>query len=413
MSTRSHGWMLVLALAGAASGQGARDWILSEFTTTGDFGGLAYVVPSTGMTSPIAVGRPAGSFNAVTMHPDNRSFLVAYVNTGSVGQLAHVTTQGVVTSMAAIPNSLNALAAGDGGFNGSCLVTTSAGLVCSVNVTTGATTTLRSVPSLVNGLTFDQDSGDVILAIFGNLPTGGSLLRMNRAGTLTTFATGLGRLTGVDYDPTSGSCVVTRFDAPGVLRVQGNGIVATVSSFSTVPNAVKVVAETGEMLVGGGFAAPGPNEIGLLSPSGAVIRSHTVPKSCSGVTTYGALDLTGIGRPLGGNPYVLRLSYPGAAGATYVMALSTGMRPGIRLPNGEIVNLDPTSPLFALTLGGRPGLAEGFVGVLDGNGEAQATIHLPGDMVLAGQRFFAGSVRVHKSQVQAGGVHGFSIQLGR
>lgn len=59
--------------------------------------------------------------------------------------------------------------------------------------------------------------------------------------------------------------------------------------------------------------------------------------------------------------------------------MSTELRPGLALPDGRMINLDVTSPLFLGSL---------FSGNLDGGGFATASIPIP-PQVPAGTRVFA------------------------
>jgi hypothetical protein len=74
--------------------------------------------------------------------------------------------------------------------------------------------------------------------------------------------------------------------------------------------------------------------------------------------------------------------------------MSTGLRPGIALPDGRTVNLDFTSPLFLLSIGGLPGVNTGFSGTLSPLGTATGTIAIPNG-VPPGIRIFTSAVAVN------------------
>ncbi len=79
----------------------------------------------------------------------------------------------------------------------------------------------------------------------------------------------------------------------------------------------------------------------------------------------------------GHRQWVLLLSAPQYPGSSYmVMASYSGVRPGIRLPDGRHINLNP-DPLTHLTASNLlPGIWNPGPGVLDANGEARGQINL-------------------------------------
>jgi len=362
------------------------DWLLSEFATTGGFGGLARLNPITGVLSPIATGLPAGAFNAVTMASDNHAYAVAY---SGPGVLAFVSRNGVIGSTVPFPNSPNALALNqDGTWSG----TTSAGSLWRMDPRRGTAAGITTIPPVPNAHCIDQDTGDWIVGQFEPLP-GGKLLRINPiTGARTTIATGLGRVSGVDHHAPRGSFIVTSWDR-GTLEVTPSGQVTTISTFSLIPNAVKVMDDTGNFVVGGGFAAPGPNEVGELTPQGTIVRLFLVPKSISGVEIDESRGVTVSGPATPGSTMDVLFSFRNAPRAPYFAALSTGLRPGLPLGDGRTVNLDFTSPLFGLSIGGIPGVTDGFVGVTDNDGKARGRVRVPPQC--------PGGLRVHVGAIAA------------
>jgi len=91
---------------------------------------------------------------------------------------------------------------------------------------------------------------------------------------------------------------------------------------------------------------------------------------------------------------------PAAAGASYILAASPGRRPGLKLPNGERLDLDVTHPLFLLTAQNlAPQMFVGFRGVLDQNGNNSKPIRVnipPGLPKLGGMAIFVAGV-IHKA----------------
>jgi hypothetical protein len=91
---------------------------------------------------------------------------------------------------------------------------------------------------------------------------------------------------------------------------------------------------------------------------------------------------------------------PAAAGASYILAASPGRRPGLKLPNGEWLDLDVTHPLFLLTAQNlAPRMFVAFQGVLDQNGNNSKPIRVnipPGLPKLSGMAIFVAGV-IHKA----------------
>lgn len=93
-----------------------------------------------------------------------------------------------------------------------------------------------------------------------------------------------------------------------------------------------------------------------------------------------------------GRPYRLMVSSPNEPGADYVIALSLGYRPGIPVAGGRKIYLNP-DPLLSYSLT-NSGIFSGFQGRLDPQGEAPASVAIPGHPGLSGLRFFASAVTI-------------------
>jgi Tol biopolymer transport system component len=351
------------------------------------FGGLVELDPHYGIFNEIAPGGPAGYFNAVVMAADNDRLAVAW---SQVGQFLLVTPEGDLTSIAPVPDSPNGIALDQ---DGTYVVSTSGGnALYRVDVPARSSVPFLTAPATLNAVCLDEDTGDYVLAIHAPLP-GGALLRAHRrTGQLTTLAAGLGRLTGVDFVPGTGAFVVTRQDAPSLLRVNRTGGVFPLHpAFPIDGNAVKVDDETGRI------TALGTGEVGFLDPLGQLLAAFpTAPYLGTAVETCGSRKVNGSGPATGGSTMSIAFSFPESPGATYVAALSTGLRPGIPLADGtnRVIQLDVTSPLFPISIGGLPGLTTGFTGILDPLGRATGTLAiLPGTP--PGLRLFVTAIAVN------------------
>jgi hypothetical protein len=136
------------------------------------------------------------------------------------------------------------------------------------------------------------------------------------------------------------------------------------------------------------------------------------PLSCpTGIEVYGSRAL--VCRQAAGTVTVkVQSQSPFAPGATYALAASFARRPGIRLPNGERLDLDVTDPLFFVSaLGFAPATFHGFQGQLDGSGNATATVSIPAGLPkLNDLAVFVAGVILQKGQViQVTNTHWFVL----
>jgi len=100
----------------------------------------------------------------------------------------------------------------------------------------------------------------------------------------------------------------------------------------------------------------------------------------------GHRKLAGLGPAAPGSEYNLLLSFPGEAGSAYVLGASLGLRPGLSLPGGAYVPLNP-DPLLVWSLS-DPQTFAGFTGTLDPAGRALARWRIPATPGLRGLRAF-------------------------
>jgi len=87
----------------------------------------------------------------------------------------------------------------------------------------------------------------------------------------------------------------------------------------------------------------------------------------------------------------LNLGVTASAGRPYLLACSFGVSTGIPLPGNRRFPLDPDG-LFWLSLGQNNAVFTGFIGLLDRNGAANASLTLPAVPALVGLRVYAGGV---------------------
>jgi hypothetical protein len=376
---------LLATLASAQPQPG--DWVLSS--GTGTLGGLYWVSPPGNVLNTLATLAGPGHFNCVTMVRNNADLLTAHAVTSNPCPILVVSPQGVLATVATASVGVTAT---DVDQDGRSLIScgwqqNGINFIGALDLSTGVVTSLVRFINPPNGFTIDHDTGDYVTVLFYE----GSVLRINRVShSVTTLVAGLGNVSGVDFEPRTGSFVVTRFNLPGgVLRVSAAGSVTTIASVNNA-NGVKVDDATGNLLV-----CNTNGSVSLLTPAGVVLttRAFAVSHNFSGVELYGSRKVSGSGPLTGGAPHTVDFSFPGLPGAAYVAAMSLAERPGIPLPDGRVINL-AIDPLLQISIGVLPGITTGFAGALDGQARATGTITLPAGFP-AGVRFFVSAAALN------------------
>jgi hypothetical protein len=92
------------------------------------------------------------------------------------------------------------------------------------------------------------------------------------------------------------------------------------------------------------------------------------------------------------------VSFPNEPGTAYAVGYSFGMRPGIAVPDGRRIYLQP-DPLLTLSLT-DPVMFPGGQGVLNALGEAVARMRVPNLAGLSGRRIFAVAVTISGGQIR-------------
>jgi hypothetical protein len=354
--------------------------------------GLFTVDPASGQPAPINL---SSRFGAAWLAEDNRDLLCAQVGSGA---FLRVTPAGSLTSVG-----------GPWGWTG-FLEPDQDGSYVGVDLVGPSTSFSRWTPGAgvvpITGLsplvvaTIDGDTGHYYAV--GQFSLGFMLYRVDRTtGAYTTIRlTGVGspaQPAGLVSDPARGDFLILQLgspqlNSPQLLRVDRHGSPPTpfVNDVVERPTSLRRDPETGRLLVAGDTG-----QLALLAADGTVIARHSFPGyMIRGAEFYGTRKVSGAGRATPGADYPLSFSFPGSPGRPYLAVLSTGLRPGITLPDGRTIQIDVTSPIFALSLGGLPGITTGFAGTLDGSGRASATVRVLAGLP-AGTRFFATAVALN------------------
>jgi len=363
------------------------DWIVSDSSPA--LGAIFYMTPGGGPVPSLYTGRPTGFFNGVMMARDNTDLAALFA--GGPRHVVHVTPTGLVTTVGPIGttpsgNGPNAI---DQDQDGNYLVTTDVGNgLYRVDPVNSVSTSLMSIPGpgTVNAAAIDQENGDLL---YGT--SFGGLFRMHRTTQAITSITGFsGSVAAIDFEPRTGQYIVVSQGSPSVTRrVSRTGVGTMLTTTPYFANAVKVDDETGNLLIAGG------NAIAHVTPAGGVITSlGGLPFNATGVETHGSRKVTGFGPATAGSSYTVLFAFPRSANQVYYAAMSTGLRPGVALPDGRTINLDITSPLFPISIGGLPGITLGFSGFLNSGGQATGTIAIPPSFP-AGIRIFVSALALN------------------
>jgi hypothetical protein len=224
----------------------------------------------------------------------------------------------------------------------------------------GVISTLSTAgPSHVSGLRLDPTMGDYLCSAFGpgSNGTGGEFSRVSKTGVYRALNNGLTpmyRASAIHVDKQHLAWILTE-DVRAVPMPPANPSSLVCSLYKVDTAGVFIT---------------------LFRFSSTLTRSVFAP---SGLTRYGSRNVVcnGTGRP----GTTVKVSFSSRktadAGRPYQLVCSFGYTGGVRLPNGEYLDLS-LDPLFFLTAANRlPFLFKNFSGYLDPYGEASASIGIP------------------------------------
>lgn len=390
-------WALVVAHSSGA--QRHTDWLVSGHGSVASLARLDAAGRLSTILPPAFQLRPW--IEAAVMDRNNRDY-AAVVHSGPLdGHLLHVDPTGAILSStylpAAAPPSIGALRDLVLEPDGDWIVLEGAGRQVVSNLyrvdALRRVTTLAVLPIIdPKNLVLDIDTGDYLVH------DDNSLWRVSRDGRavnrIATFQPGLAAQ--MTQDLRTGDIYITNGSTRGGGLVRYDGRVGRVvlgaSTYYTWSVAAdRASARTPRMMVG-------------TMPSGSVSVFSVDTQALAITTVYASTVLlpTHI-RPYRGRnvatqlraprTWDVRLSFPGEFANGYVVLVSlSGTRPGVRLPDGRHVALNPDA-VTALGLGGGLGaILQGGAGVIDANGRAQAVLAVPKAPSLAGLRVWLQAV---------------------
>ena len=240
--------------------------------------------------------------------------------------------------------------------------------------------------------TIDVDTAELLVAIG---LTGGTLQRFDRqTGASTTLATGFSTRYGdAAQDPRTGDvyvptcCGVNSSPLRSLdVRRAGTSVSTIYLASNTLAGAYGVQfdrasAATPRIVTGcvRNILAPASGGVWFIDVASAVPQQHA-PFPTATVTDVSFLEgrnlhstRTATGR------YRVDLSVPTDAGFNYVLAVGhTGVRPGVALPDGRRLPLNPDGLTMLATANGLAPFVTNTVGALDASGRATATIDVGG-----------------------------------
>lgn len=405
-------FLLVAGLLAPLAAQPAGgDLILTFATVAGNApngGFTAYHRPgrSKGNLTTIAVA-PTSSFdNWVRMAPNNQDMVISRIavvatnpTTISRSSLVIMDSSGRVTTLTpGLGNSIDGFELDHD--NKWVTVLNDFGsrtYLIGVDHASGSVTTFTTHPAIGGGfneVTIDRDPGAALYAcawFTRSTLHSPKILGVDRQGNMTTIAatagTSLLGLNAIELHPRSGDYLVVDPSVapadPVASRVtKGGGITSIQIGGLGLGNGARIGQDDLAWIVDGRFGQT-MTPVALYDFStNSVVSLHTVSHPfgfCTGVEIYGSRPLTcnGSGKPGTAVSVSIRSHRPGAGKARYALAASLARRPGLRMPNGEWLDLAPDSLFLITALNLAPTMFQGFQGTLNAFGAGSAQVNIP------------------------------------
>jgi hypothetical protein len=381
---------LLIGVAALHTSSQPREGDLIATSVYGSNGFIVYLSPATPQNlTALALSQNPASW--VRMAPNNTDVVVREHVLHLGAQLASYDPNGISRSFALRHGGLSGFELDHDGrwVAVSPRTSTPIGDFIGIDDKTGAVTTFFTCQYLsASDVAIDRDPGGPTFAV--------SAVRCNQ----TTCEWGLvlhdrqGRHTwlplpagawggGIELHPRSGDYILPYYLAknagsPCVARVSRAGVVTTLVSFDAT--AARITQDDHLWLSG----TAGLLQYDLTGNAVVTLVLHRPPGTFgSGIEVYGSRRLV-CHQPVTAPRRVtvtLQSRKPGDGNQVYQIACSLARRPGIRFPNGEWLDLDANDPLFLLTvLNGAPTVFQRFYGLTSPQGNATATVNIPGGL---------------------------------
>jgi len=377
-------------------------------TPLGRVGGTIVLNPVTGSWTTLAASPPPYHHDFVRMAENNRDVMFAAVDASSRAR-AHliIFSQGQQTTLGVFP----AITSGYELDHDSWVVSgfsNSSGYVW--RLSGNQVTTLVKTPTLeyCNEILIDRDPGAApyIIAVAQNnmnivTPR---LFAVGRNGTVTTIYAGMGSplegLMGLELANLTGDYMTCGGLGPSngnVSRVSKKGAVTILQQAIQATNGLRFNQDGTFWVLSEPYMTA---SVYKLSEAGAVLTIVPITgfntDGATGIEVYGSRKLVCNQQ---GKTVNIRLKShrPGDANQPYVLACSFNRRPPsgkcYQFSNGEYLYLDNSCQLFLSTvLYPMPSIFQGFQGVLDAKGVANAQVNIPANFPNLGITIFVAGV---------------------
>lgn len=354
--------------------QTARGDIILGVTGNGAKDGRLFSIDrATGAVATIVSSMAAPS--CVRMAPDNVTMVVPTSGVGSGARVLRVLPQGIVTTQTWFGATVMDMDL-DENHEWICVGLMLGHGLFAVDDRSGIATTISR--QLYSGMAIVRESGFDYVTSYWQTPKS-QLFATDRRGVISTLfgaAPALGLL-DVELRPQSGDLILGGLSAPEIRSYSPAGRLRALGTFASVR---KLRVDKDDTLWAAGSSGGDVAVMRFDLQTNTILTIHRVQSAPSSLFWASALDIYG-NRPLHCERILNEVHIsvrPDAAalGASYQLAASFGRRPGVQFSNGNLLSLDVTDPLFAITATSQASAVFfSFFGYL--TGPAQAVIRLP------------------------------------
>jgi len=344
---------------------------------------LVILDPSNGRTTTLVGRLSAYTVTDVAMDAGNRDLLVSAADNRGTGILASVGPTGKVTVRGAAANFYP-----DGlvlDHDGQWLIPNAVAnppALWSMDDATGVistllvATTLPSPPVLpIRDVVIDRSTNATPLVFVTKL---GLLCRTDQQGRITIIRVfGTLDLDDIELDQNTGHYLLCARRNPSTIGLSDKaGVLTPLTTAIWFPFAARFAGD------GTAWIAAG-HGVYRIDMQGRILSMYnSVCPGAHGIEVFGRRRLVCLGSGLPGTTVQVRLHSrkAGDGGRPYQLACCFLRGGGIRMPNGEWLNLVPDDLFLLSTSNLAPGIFQGFSGTTDPAGKATAFIRLPGSL---------------------------------
>ncbi len=251
-----------------------------------------------------------------------------------------------------------------------------------------------NLPAPPTAVCIDDDTGDYIVTVYRTRPAASAVLRIHRTTrAVSTIASGLGQLTGVDHSQRTGDFIVTTRTAPHIRVVRRDGTTGATRTLVGA-NAVRIDDVNGDVWVAATDRVMRYSETFAVSKAFPGVSGDIL----HGIELWGRQKIAGrvAEIPSRSTDFTIQGRFPSSPSMPYACALSmAGLRPGIAVSATRTINA-ALDPIFLATMNGNlPVYTSGFTGRTSGVGGFQSTFLVP--PVLLGTQFVFVAVAINPS----------------